>query len=107
MPARAVTGYSAVFGDYRGFCFEEPFAFWPRLLIAADQVMRVLYGNDLDRGNKTARLLDAFHQPQGLVGYSLRRARRVDLQFIAPTPIPPLQATTIIIVARNFFGFSI
>jgi hypothetical protein len=69
---------------------------------------------DLDRGNKTALLPDALdvpdacHEPQGLVKPNLRRVRRVrrvDLQFLPPTI--PLQATTIIIVARKFFRFSI
>jgi hypothetical protein len=60
-------------------------------------------------GNKTGLLLDvldAAHQLQGLVMYSQRRVRqvrRVDLQFIAPTPTPPLQATTAIIVAWKTF----
>jgi hypothetical protein len=99
------------FGDYRGFYFEEPFAFWPGLVIDTDYSMKVLYGSDMDSGNKTGLLLDAldvldaFQQPQGLVGYSLRRVRqvrRIDLQFIAPR-IPPLQTTTTIIVARKIF----
>ena len=50
--------------------------------------MDTLPSCDLDRGNQTALLpdapdeLDAFHQPQGLVEHSLRRVRRVDLQFV-------------------------
>ena len=59
--------------------------------------MNGLDATNLDRGNKTALLLDAldaldtFQQPQGLVEYSLRRVRRVrrvDMQFV--TPYSPL-----------------
>jgi hypothetical protein len=60
--------------------------------------MKVLYGNDMDRGNETGLLLDAldvldaFQQPQGLVIYGWRRVRqlrRVDRLFVTP-PTPPL-----------------
>ena len=152
-------GYVLVFGDYRGFCFEEPhpentygawtivsywgfwgfisttgkffklnvytnryqsgspakkfstteknhknpknplFAFRPGLVIDTDYSMKVLYGSDMDSGNKTGLLLDAldvldaFQQPQGLVIYGWRRVRqvrRVDLQFVTALLCPRL-----------------
>jgi hypothetical protein len=91
------------------------FAFRPWLLMAPsnESFIRILLPtSDLDRGNRTGLLLDALdvldaaHQLQGLVMYSQRRVRqvrRVDLQFIAPTPTPTLQATATIIAVRKIF----